>query len=156
MDDKQLIAVVSTVMESLMQPMLERIASLEGTVQQQGNAFHNDPLPQEVKAVQSLIGELRERVAVCETRSPEPGPAGQPGPPGPIGPDGKPGLRYLGVFVAGKTYDLGDCVTWDGSLWHCHSETTTAKPGDGSKTWQLIVKRGRDGKDLTLERQHHG
>lgn len=53
---------------------------------------------------------------------------------------------YRGVYVDGRMYDRGDGVTWGGSEWHCN-ETTTTKPGDGSKAWTLKVKRGRDGKD---------
>jgi hypothetical protein len=53
---------------------------------------------------------------------------------------------YRGVFVEGKTYERGDGVTWAGSEWHCN-DTTTNKPGDGSKAWTLKVKKGRDGKD---------
>lgn len=51
-----------------------------------------------------------------------------------------------GVYTEGKSYEQGDVVTWGGSQWHCDAETTT-KPGDGSKGWTLVVKRGRDGKD---------
>jgi len=57
-----------------------------------------------------------------------------------------PFLRYQGVFQDGKAYSPGDTVTWAGSTWHANDATTT-KPGDGSKAWTLIVKRGRDGKD---------
>jgi hypothetical protein len=55
-------------------------------------------------------------------------------------------LRYQGVFTEGKTYEIGDVVTWAGSTWHAN-DVTDAKPGEGSKAWTLIVKRGRDGKD---------
>lgn len=51
-----------------------------------------------------------------------------------------------GVYVEGKSYEPGDVVTWGGSQWHCNEETGS-KPGDGSKAWTLVVKRGRDGKD---------
>jgi hypothetical protein len=54
-----------------------------------------------------------------------------------------PTMIYRGVYVGGKVYDRGDCVTWAGSLWHCNVETTT-RPGDGSPAWTLAVKRGRD------------
>lgn len=57
-----------------------------------------------------------------------------------------PAEIYRGVFVDGKTYDRGDRVTWAGSEWHAN-ESTTTKPGDGSKAWTLTVKRGRDGRD---------
>jgi len=95
---------------------------------------------------QAAMAAVRERVAVLETRELVPGPPGPPGPAGVDGKDGTPGLRYCGVFVDGKDYDLGDGVTWAGSLWHCNAATTT-RPGEGSKTWTLMVKRGRDGRD---------
>jgi integrin beta 3 len=57
-----------------------------------------------------------------------------------------PFLRYQGVHQHSQKYYQGDVVTWAGSTWHCN-EPTTAKPDDGSKAWQLMVKRGRDGKD---------
>lgn len=53
---------------------------------------------------------------------------------------------YRGVFVEGKTYEPADTVTWAGSTWVANTETTL-KPGEGTKAWTLIVKRGRDGKD---------
>jgi hypothetical protein len=52
-----------------------------------------------------------------------------------------------GVYQNGKAYEKGDLVTWDGSQWNCEAETTTDRPGEGSKAWKLVVKRGRDGKD---------
>lgn len=57
-----------------------------------------------------------------------------------------PLLVYRGVYLESKTYELGDVVTWAGSTWNCQEPTTT-KPGDGSTSWKLMVKRGRDGKD---------
>lgn len=96
------------------------------------------------------LGALRERVAVVEVRPPVPGPPGEPGPAGKDGADGKdgtPGLSFEGVYQDGKSYDFGQLVTFGGSSWHCN-EATTTKPGDGSKAWTLMVKRGRDGKDF--------
>jgi hypothetical protein len=55
-------------------------------------------------------------------------------------------LKYRGTFSAGTVYEVGNFVTFAGSLWHCQ-ERTIAKPGDGAKEWKLAVKRGRDGKD---------
>jgi hypothetical protein len=57
-----------------------------------------------------------------------------------------PFMRQEGVYIDGKSYSVGDVVTWGGSQWHCNEDTTT-KPGDGSKAWTLIVKRGKDGRD---------
>jgi hypothetical protein len=96
----------------------------------------------------SELGSVRDRLAELDARPPLPGPAGPPGPPGRDGVDGKdgapgiPGLRYLGVHVAGKTYDVGDVVTHGGSAWYCGAPTTDA-PAQ-SPAWQLMVKRGRD------------
>ena len=127
------------------------------------------------RAIRDAVGPVVSRVAVLEAQvgtytktleriEPPPpvivsvpgppgpqGPAGEPGAPGRDGVDGKdgsPGLKYCGVFQAGKSYDVGDVVTWDGSAWHANEPTEIAKPGDGSKAWQLIVKHGRDGRDL--------
>jgi len=121
----------------------------------------------------SLIGALRERVAVVEARAPL---AGPPGPPGAEGLgfgdlqadyDGErtvtlkavrgdqvktlttlvlPIDLYRDVYVPGKSYQVGDRVTWEGSEWRCR-EAGTTKPQDGAKAWKLVVKRGRDGKD---------
>jgi hypothetical protein len=52
---------------------------------------------------------------------------------------------YRGVYVDGRQYERGDCVTWGGSEFHCNEQTTT-KP-EQSKAWTLKVKRGRDGRD---------
>jgi len=95
------------------------------------------------------VARISERVAVVETRPPVPGPKGDPGEPGKDGQDGAPGLAglsYEGVYQDGKSYDVGNLVTWGGSMWHAN-ESTTTKPGEGSKAWTLTVKRGRDGKD---------
>ena len=37
-------------------------------------------------------------------------------------------------------------MTWGGSLWTAQDDT--AEKPDGSKTWRLAVKKGRDGKDF--------
>jgi hypothetical protein len=112
--------------------MQEQIADLSRRVQD--DAFTKE------------LGALRERVAVVEVRPVQPGPPGDPGPPGRDGADGKAGLTYQGVYQDGKAYELGDVTTWAGSTWHCNEPTET-KPGDGSKAWTLMVKRGRDGRD---------
>ena len=105
--------------------------------------------PRLAAAVGDLTKEyaaLRERIAVVETRPALPGPPGPPGRDGVDGQPGTPGLSFEGVYQDGKAYEVGHLVTWAGSSWHCN-EATTTKPGDGSKAWTLMVKRGRDGKD---------
>lgn len=57
-----------------------------------------------------------------------------------------PTLIYRGVYVDGRQYERGDSATWAGATWHANT-TTTSKPGDGSKDWTLMVKKGRDGRD---------
>jgi len=98
----------------------------------------------ELETVAGGLGSLGARLDAIEAREPVQGPPGPPGPPGPAGVDGAPGLTYAGVYVAGKAYGRGDCVTFGGSLWHCNGETI-ARPGDGAREWSLVVKRGRDG-----------
>ena len=91
---------------------------------------------------------LRERIAILEAKPPMPGPPGEPGPAGKDGDPGKPGLEYMGVFQPGKDYDKGQCVTWDGSVWHCNEPGAAfTGPRDGAKGWTLMVKRGQAGKD---------
>ncbi len=58
-----------------------------------------------------------------------------------------PTLIYRGIFRAGEVYKQGDCVTKDGSTWHCNVETTSTAPADDTKDWQMIVRSGRNGKD---------
>lgn len=60
------------------------------------------------------------------------------------------GLNYRGVYHANETYAPNDVVTWGGSAWTCKRQTTD-KPGEGDRdtaAWQLMVKKGRDGKDI--------
>lgn len=126
-------------------PVFERLATAELRLK----TVEATPLPSVVAELQKDIGAMRERIAVVEVRPPLPGPPGEPGAPGKDGKDGEPGapgLAYEGVYQDGKSYTLGTIVTWAGSSWHCNEPTDT-KPGDGSKAWTLMVKRGRDGKD---------
>lgn len=52
---------------------------------------------------------------------------------------------YRGVFKQGEAYVRGDVVTWGGCAWNC-KEDTTEKP-DSADHWELMVKKGRDGRD---------
>jgi hypothetical protein len=56
---------------------------------------------------------------------------------------------YCGVYQADASYEPGDMVTLNGSLWHA-TAATRERPGLGNPTWTLAVKCGRDGKDAVL------
>lgn len=59
-------------------------------------------------------------------------------------------LIYRGVFKGGETYQPGDTVSFGGGLWHCDKDTT-ARPGEGSEDWTLAVRRGREGKSVSMD-----
>jgi hypothetical protein len=71
---------------------------------------------------------------------------GKDGAPGLNGKDGSPGLSFEGAYTEGKSYDVGQIVFYAGQSWHCKTPTAT-KPELGAKDWDILVKRGRDGKD---------
>lgn len=54
---------------------------------------------------------------------------------------------YKGVFREEQSYDAHDTVTWAGSQWTSTKSDNTDKPGS-SDAWTLVVKAGRNGKDL--------
>ena len=57
-----------------------------------------------------------------------------------------PILKYCGVWTEGQSYKLNDVVTLSGSAWICTAHETVVRPGDNSSGWQLMVKRGADGR----------
>lgn len=54
-------------------------------------------------------------------------------------------FQYCGVWSAKDAYGEHDFVTHDGSMWCCLTPTSS-KPGT-DESWQLCVKKGRDGRD---------
>lgn len=132
---------VALMVKTAIAPIVERLAVLETKATR---AIDTTDLAVLRADLDARLGAL-----AAEKIPGPPGPAGPPGADGLAGKDGAAGLRYLGVYVDGKAYELGDVVTWAGSAWHCH-DTTTAKPGNGG-AWQLIVKAGRDGRDRRVE-----
>jgi hypothetical protein len=52
---------------------------------------------------------------------------------------------HRGVWRESVTYEKGDVVQWSGNGWIAR-EVTTDKPGE-AKSWDLLARRGRDGKD---------
>jgi hypothetical protein len=55
---------------------------------------------------------------------------------------------YRGVWQPAEQYEVGDMVTFGGSMWSCTADTNS-RPAteEGSQFWKLCVKRGRDGRD---------
>lgn len=114
----------------------------------------------QAEAVVGDVGHLRDRVAAVEAVVPVPGPPGTNG----VGLerveyDGErtitlawgdvrvpiriPAMIYRGVYVAGRQYERGDCVTVGGSVYHANTDTAT-RPGELAQAWTLAVKQGRD------------
>jgi hypothetical protein len=139
-DVEAMAAEVVLLVKSALAPLQARLDALE----------QRHPFTRELEDhLRTTLGSLRERVAVVEVKAMQPGPTGEPGKDGKDGKDGadgKAGLTYQGVYQDGKSYELGDVVTWAGSTWHCN-DATISKPGESTKGWTLMVKRGRDGKD---------
>jgi hypothetical protein len=55
------------------------------------------------------------------------------------------GIKYCGVFQRAQSYRRGSLVTHDGSAWCAVTDEADGVPGK-SDAWQLMVKRGRDGR----------
>jgi hypothetical protein len=53
-------------------------------------------------------------------------------------------MIYRSIWKAGETYEVGDTTTFGGSLWHAN-EKTTDQP-ETSAAWQLVAKRGMNGR----------
>jgi hypothetical protein len=51
-------------------------------------------------------------------------------------------MKYEGVWAEKKTYTRGSFVTHAGSLWFAEDTSIGARPGAGSSTWKLAVKKG--------------
>lgn len=54
---------------------------------------------------------------------------------------------HRGTYKRGESYRKADVVAWGGSTWGAMAETM-AEPGT-SPDWQLLAKKGRDGRDRT-------
>ncbi|MDX0415211.1 transposase [Sinorhizobium medicae] len=58
------------------------------------------------------------------------------------------GIKYCGVWQRAASYAKGSIVTDGGSAWVALKNTEDGdKPGDAS-SWQLMVKAGRNGRDV--------
>lgn len=53
---------------------------------------------------------------------------------------------FAGNWEAGQTYPKGAGVRWDGHYWWALNATHT-QPGEGSTDWQIVVSRGKQGRE---------
>jgi hypothetical protein len=169
-DANELAGVVIDVIRDALEPLATRVSTVE---RQFGERVHETTL-----TLTRELAAVRERLAVVETRAPVPGPPGADGVNGQDGLgfddlgvdfDGNrtltlhftcgdqtksfaielPFLKWQGTYRGTTAYRPGDVVTWAGSAWHA-KEATMEPPGEGSKAWTLMVKRGRDGRDAKV------
>ena len=52
-------------------------------------------------------------------------------------------LSYEGTWNETKAYNAGSFVTFQGGLWFAEDTSVGVRPGAGSSSWKLAVKRGR-------------
>jgi hypothetical protein len=57
------------------------------------------------------------------------------------------GLNYAGVFKPTASYPKHSAVSHAGSVWCAKKDFPSGEPGTANSGWQLVCKRGRDGKD---------
>lgn len=62
----------------------------------------------------------------------------------------RPQLKDAGVWTSGQSYAPGDVVSHAGSGWICNA-AHTAGGGISHEAFRLLVKRGRDGRDVGHE-----
>ena len=78
------------------------------------------------KPLQERIGALERRLVEIEAK----------------------GVEYRGVYQKATEYRRGSLVTADGSLFAAIRDTVVGEtPGDSSGAFQLVAKRGRDGRE---------
>jgi len=145
-DPTVLVDAFEQVVRNALAPIVERL--------RQSEAQHADALASAIAPLQKQLDALAAVASI-------PGPAGANG----VGLDGVdydgertitlaygatrvpirlPAMIYRGVWLAGKQYERGDCVTVGGSVYHANADTST-RPGELAQAWTLAVKQGRDG-----------
>lgn len=55
-------------------------------------------------------------------------------------------MRFMGTFQRAIDYRKNNLLTHDGSLWIALKDAPAGKPS-ASEDWQLVAKRGADGRD---------
>ena len=170
LDPGRLAADVVALLRRALTPVLARLSGLDGAVAELNARAMALEARADAPALAADVGALRERVALLEARPLLPGPAGDPGAAGvgfadpPVMYDGQrtftfcfsdgqrtvitaPLAIYQGIYAPGRLYAVGDLVTANGNLWHCHAATTTAPGTDAA--WTLVVRRGKDARKAT-------
>jgi hypothetical protein len=108
-----------------------QVANLNKDMRDSWKAFNELVSDHMCKVIGQVIGqnlkalreELNERLVALEQR---------------------PTVQYRGVYSATAEYHPGDMITFNGSVWHGKMTCTVIKPPD-SNSWQLAVKRKKDG-----------
>ncbi|TIQ05727.1 hypothetical protein [Mesorhizobium sp.] len=60
------------------------------------------------------------------------------------------GIKYVGTYQRASSYKRGSVVSHSGSSWVAIKDVGEGvAPIEGHDTWQLMVKKGRDGKDAS-------
>jgi hypothetical protein len=59
----------------------------------------------------------------------------------------RPAVAYKGVWNERELYGAGQFVTFSGSMWIAKTASIGRRPGTDPNGWQLVVKRGADGRD---------
>jgi hypothetical protein len=55
--------------------------------------------------------------------------------------------KFCGVYQRALTYQRNNFVAEKGTLWCCVKDAPAGRPGE-SPDWQLVVQKGRDGRDV--------
>ncbi|WP_332716666.1 hypothetical protein [Pelagibacterium mangrovi] len=61
------------------------------------------------------------------------------------------GIKYSGTWQRAAEYSRGTVVTDGGSSWVALRASTGERPGTVPEAWQLMVKAGKDGRDLVTK-----
>jgi hypothetical protein len=59
----------------------------------------------------------------------------------------RPVVAYKGIWNEHQLYGAGEFVTFSGSMWIAKTACIGRRPGTDPNGWQLVVKRGADGRD---------
>jgi hypothetical protein len=104
---------------SILKPLDARLKAIESTKMERVRSLDADPEGDGERL------SLEQRIAALEQR---------------------PTLEYRGTWERGAMYAAGNVVTHHGSAWVSRVNELRSEPGADFIGWQMIVKRGRDGR----------